>query len=131
MGHGTYGVQVAANYYFGKEVDELSLVECASLASITKAPSYYAPDTNPENNKERRNNVLYEMLDQGLITKEEYDKAIDAELKVKVNEEASAKDSINSYFIDALIDQVVNDLCEEYGIPYFEILNINDTEGDV
>ena len=115
MGHGTYGVQVAANYYFGKKVDELTLVECACLASITKAPSSYAPDTNPENNKTRRNNVLYEMLDQGLITKEEYDEAVATELEVKVDANASAKDTINSYFIDALIDQVVNDLCENYG----------------
>lgn len=115
MGHGTYGVQVAANYYFGKEVDELTLVECACLASITKAPSFYAPDTNPENNKTRRNTVLYEMLDQGYITQKEYDEAVKTEIKVEVNENATAKDAINSYFIDALIDQVVDDLCEKYG----------------
>jgi penicillin-binding protein 1A len=115
MGHGTYGVEVAANYYFGKSVDELTIAECACLASITKAPSYYAPDTNPENNKKRRNTVLYEMKDQGLITQEEYDKAIATELKVKVNESASANEDVNSYFIDALIDQVVNDLCDDYG----------------
>ena len=72
MGHGTYGVEVAANYYFNKSVNELTIPECACLAAITKAPSYYAPDTNPENNKKRRNTVLYEMMDQGYITKEEY-----------------------------------------------------------
>ena len=115
MGHGTYGVQVAANYYFGKEVHELTIAECACLASITKAPSYYAPDTNPENNKTRRNTVLYEMLDQGYITREEYDEAVATEIEVKVNENATAKDAINSYFIDALIDQVVEDLCDKYG----------------
>ncbi len=115
MGHGTYGVETAANYYFGKSVDELSIVECACLASITKAPSYYAPDTNPENNKTRRNTVLYEMYDQGYITKEEYDTAVKTELKIDVNENATSNNSINSYFVDALTEQVVNDLIEKYG----------------
>lgn len=115
MGHGTYGVETAANYYFGKSVNELSIVECACLASITKAPSNYAPDTNPENNKTRRNTVLYEMYDQGYITKEEYDAAVKTELKIDVNENASSNNSINSYFIDALTEQIVNDLIDEYG----------------
>jgi penicillin-binding protein 1A len=73
LGHGTYGVEVAANYYFGKSANELTLLECATLASITKSPTYYAPDTYPDNNETRRNTVLYQMLDQGYITKEEYD----------------------------------------------------------
>lgn len=110
MGHGTYGVQVAANYYFDKNVDELSVLECASLAAITKAPSYYAPDTNPENNKTRRNTVLYEMYTQGYITKEEYDEAKETELKLDIN----ANSQINSYFVDALIQQLVDDLVEKY-----------------
>ncbi len=115
MGHGTYGVETAANYYFGKSVNELTLVECASLASITKAPSYYAPDTNPKNNKDRRNTVLSEMLKQGSITQKEYDEAVATEIKVKVNESASSNEKINSFFIDALTDQVINDLCDKYG----------------
>ncbi len=115
MGHGTYGVETAANYYFDKSVNELTIAECACLASITKAPSYYAPDTNPENNKKRRETVLYEMKTQGLITKEEYDAALKEELKIEVNDNASANNNINSYFIDALTEQVINDLCEKYG----------------
>ncbi len=115
MGHGTYGVETAANYYFGKSVSELTLAECACLASITKAPSYYAPDTKPENNKKRRETVLYEMLDQNYITREEYDEAIATELKIKVNEDATANNDINSYFVDALIEEIVNDLCDKYG----------------
>ncbi len=115
MGHGTYGVEVAANYYFNKSVDELTITECACLAAITKAPSYYAPDTNPENNKKRRNTVLYEMMDQGYITKEEYDEAIDTEIKIEINESASSNNEINSYFVDALISQVTQDLCDKYG----------------
>ncbi len=115
MGHGTYGVETAANYYFGKSVHELSIAECACLAAITKAPSYYAPDTNPENNKERRETVLFEMKKQGLITEDEYNEALKEKLKIEVNENASANNNINSYFIDALTEQVINDLCDKYG----------------
>ncbi|MBE6750050.1 MAG: hypothetical protein E7560_02680 [Ruminococcaceae bacterium] len=115
MGHGTYGVEVAANYYFGKSVKDLTIAECASLASITKSPSYYAPDTYPENNKERRESVLYQMYDQGYITKEEYESALSEELNVVAEQKVLNQNNVNSYFIDALITQVSNDLAEEYG----------------
>ena len=115
MGHGTYGVETAANYYFDKSVNELSIAECACLASITKAPSYYAPDTNPENNKKRRETVLSEMLSQGYITQKEYDDAINEEIDIEVNEKASSNNMVNSYFVDALTTQVINDLCDKYG----------------
>ncbi len=115
MGHGTYGVEVAANYYFGKSVNELTLLECASLASITKAPSNYSPDDNPNDNKKRRNLVLKEMLKQGYITQAEYDENIDAELKVVAEERVLHQNDINSYFVDALIDQVSDDLAAKYG----------------
>ena len=115
MGNGTYGVEVAANYYFGKSVKDLTIAECASLASITKAPSYYSPDKNPENNKKRRNTVLYEMMDQGLITKEEYEEAKNTELEVTADAEVLNQNEVNSYFVDALIEQVSADLSEKYG----------------
>lgn len=115
MGHGTYGVEVAANYYFDKSVQELTLAECACLAAITKSPTYYAPDDYPEENKTRRNTVLYEMYDQGYITKEEYEAAKAEELNIIASKDALKEDEINSYFIDALIDQVTNDLCKKYG----------------
>ena len=115
MGHGTYGVQVAANYYFDKDVHELTLAECACLASITKAPSYYAPDTKPENNLKRRKTVLYQMLEQGYITQEEYDKAVNEEIKLKINQSVATQNDIYSYFIDSLIKQVSTDLAKEYG----------------
>ena len=115
MGNGTYGVEVAANYYFGKNVKDLTLAECASLAGITKAPSYYSPDDNPENNKERRDVILKEMLSQKYITKEEYDEAVKTELKVTADEKVLNQNEVNSYFIDALINQVSADLSEKYG----------------
>ncbi|MBQ8648931.1 MAG: PBP1A family penicillin-binding protein [Clostridia bacterium] len=118
LGHGTYGVEVAANYYFGKSVNELNLAECACIAAITKAPSNYAPDDNPEANETRRNNVLYEMLDQGYITEEEYNTAKETELNVIASKEALNETEINSYFVDALIDQVIEDLADKYGYDY-------------
>ncbi len=115
MGHGTYGVEVAANYYFGKSVKDLSIAECASLAAITKSPTYYAPDDNPEENKKRRETVLWEMLDQKYITKDEYDLAVKEEIKITADSRVLNQNNINSYFVDALISQVSNDLAEKYG----------------
>ena len=115
MGHGTYGVEVAANYYFDKSVNELTLLECASLAAITKSPTYNAPDTYPENNETRRNAVLKEMLSQGYITEDEYNEAMAQELNIVANSESLKEIEINNYFVDALIDQVVDDLVKQYG----------------
>ncbi len=115
MGHGTYGVEVAANYYFGKSVKDLTIAECACLASITKSPLNYAPDDNPENNKDRREDVLYEMYDQKYITKEEYETALKEEIKIVADERVLSQDSVNSYFVDALITEVSEDLADKYG----------------
>ena len=115
MGHGTYGVEVAANYYFGKSVKDLTLSECACLAAITKSPTYYAPDDYPEANQKRRATVLYEMYDQGYITKEEYEKAKAEEVKIVASRDALKETDNNSYFVDALIDQVVKALMDKFG----------------
>jgi len=115
MGHGTYGVEVAANYYFGKSVNKLTIAECACLAAITKSPTYYAPDDYPEENKARRNEVLFQMYDQGYITKEEYEEAKNTELKIVAEKKVLSQNQVNSYFVDALIDQVTKDLAEQYG----------------
>lgn len=115
MGHGTYGVEVAANYYFDKSVDELTLLECASLAAITKGPSIYDPENNPENNKDRRETVLDFMLEQGYITEDEHDAALKEELNVVASREQLNETEVNNYFVDALIVNVTNDLADKYG----------------
>ncbi len=115
MGHGTYGVEVAANYYFGKSVKDLTIAECACLASIAKSPTYYAPDDYPEQNKERRQSVLYQMYDQGYITKEQYEEAKNEKIKIIAEQKVLNQNKINSYFIDALISEVSEDLAEKYG----------------
>lgn len=114
LGHGFYGVEVASNYYFDKSVKDLTLVECAALAAITKSPANYAPDTNPEANKKRRITVLNEMLNQGYITDEQYEAAKAEELKIVASKESLNENEINNYFVDALITQVTNDLAEKY-----------------
>lgn len=115
MGNGLYGVEVAAEYYYGKSVNELTLAECASIAGITNLPESYRPDTKPDSNKKRRNLVLSLMLTQKLITQEEYDDAVAQPLNVVADKSALKEAEINNYFVDALIDDVVNALMEKYG----------------
>ncbi len=111
-----YGVKTAAQEYFGKELKDLTLIECAALASIPKSPTKYDPVRNPLHNQERRDLVLEEMLKQGRITQEEFDSCYRGHLEL--NTEAEAEDyseTIHSYFVDALIDEVIDDLIEEHG----------------
>lgn len=114
LANGISGVEVASNYYFDKSVSELNLVECAALAAMAKEPERYRPDKFPENNKERRNLVLHEMYDQGYISEEEYEKAKEEELVVVASKENTKEVEVNSYFIDALIEEVTADLAETY-----------------
>ena len=109
------GVQSGAREYFGKDVSELSLPECASIASITQNPTRYNPITNPEQHLERRNLVLWNMYDQGKITEEEYNEAKNSPLVLaeEEEEEITTKSSNNSYFTDALINQLVEDIIEK------------------
>ncbi len=110
-----YGVKTAAMEYFGKELSELNLVECAALASIPKSPTKYDPVRNPQHNLERRNLVLEQMLDQGLITDEEFDTYYNAQLELNTDSEEYEGESAHNYYVEALIEQVTADLCEEFG----------------
>ncbi len=76
FGSGCKGVQAAANLYFDKDISECSIAECAAIAGITQNPAVYTPLSYPENNKERRETVIYEMYDQGMINEYEYDTAM-------------------------------------------------------
>lgn len=115
MAGGMYGVEVASNYYFNKSTKDLELHECAALASIVKAPETYRPDKFPDRNKNRRQAVLEEMLDQKLISKEEFDEYYEKELVIIADKKNLQELPINSYFVDALIDQVVEGLMDVYG----------------
>lgn len=115
LGNGICGVQVAANYYFNKDVEELSLVECAAIAAITQNPSKYNPLAGMEKNKERRNTVLDKMLEIGSITEQEYKEAYDKDITLDTSREEKLDADINNYFIDALIEEVIADLAKKYG----------------
>ena len=110
LGNGLCGVEMAAKYYFGKSASDLTLPECASLAAMTKEPEYYRPDTNPENNRSRRNDVLTEMYDQNLITTAEFNEADATEVAVTANRADLGEVEINTWFVDAVFENVVQDL---------------------
>lgn len=114
LSRGNRGVQSAANYYFGKEVSDLTLVECAALAAIPKSPTKYDPVRNPENNKERRALVLNKMHELKWITEKERDEAITADLVLNITTELGTS-STYSYYTDAIIEQLITDLSEKYG----------------
>ncbi len=114
LGNGICGVQVASNYYFNKDVNELTLAECASLAAITKNPSAYNPDTKPEGNKERREDVLYKMYQLGKITNDEYITALKQEVVIDKSQQQDFEIPINNYFVDTLISDIIEDLSVKY-----------------
>ena len=121
FGNGSNGVQAAAYNYFSKDVSELTLIECAAIACITKNPSRFNPVVYPEYNAERRDIVLYEMYDQGLITYREFEEAYEKELVLNLpgsREEEDDTDTdlsgINSWYADMVIEDVIKDLMKEY-----------------
>lgn len=135
LGNSCYGVQTASQKYFGKDVSELSLAECASLVSITNNPSMYDPlrsDWCRGNNRERQMDVLDAMLDQHKISKEEYEAAVNEEVVFTDGytcfgnytedhlEEGDIKKAEstagNSYYTDQVIEDVVEALIKEFNI---------------
>ena len=111
LGGGTRGVQVAAQYYFGKDVSKLSLAECALIAGITKNPTTYNPLLNPEKSLDRQELVLQAMLDQGYISQEQHDAAVLEDVIGSLKERSeNAKLKVFSWFEDALLLQIVDDL---------------------
>lgn len=124
LGQNTLGVQAASQRYFNKDVSQLTLSECAVIAAITQSPSYYNPITHPDYNAERRKQVLNNMLDQGYISQEEYDEAMadDVYSRIQnVNTNLTQNTTPQSYFVDALTEQILNDLqSPEIGLGYSE-----------
>ena len=115
LGQNTLGVQSASLRYFNKDVSELTLSECAVIAGITQNPTKYNPISNPGNNAEKRETVLKYMQEQEMITQAQYDEAMadDVYSRIQnVNAEISSS-NVNSYFIDALTDQLYEDLLAE------------------
>lgn len=125
LGAGCYGVKTAAETYFGKTLDQLTISECATIAGITKAPYSLNPYVDYDACMERRDLCLYYMHDQKKITDEEYEKALKEKIKVKEysasdEEEASEDIEIISWYEEYVIDEVIADLMEQYGYEYNE-----------
>ena len=140
LGQNSLGVQAAAMRYFNKDVSELTLSECAVIAGITKSPEGLNPISHPEANAERREEVLEKMEKQGYITAEQKEKALAdkvykriKKVNIKKTEESS---QINSYFVDELTNQVLEDLqtilgytkAEAYKALYNSGLTIQSTQ---
>lgn len=116
FGEGCFGVQTAAQTYFGKDVSELSLAECASIVGITNLPTYYDPFYNRQNNKERQETILREMYEQGYIDYTQYRQAVDEELVFTHTPDEGYTQEIMSYYTETVIDDVTQDLMKQKGI---------------
>ncbi len=136
LNNNIYGVQAAANYYFNKDVNQLSIAEAVCIAAITKSPVANDPIDHPDKNRARMEYILNEMLDNGAISTEEYNKAWNEELTLigsmiytKTDDglinssEVSAYenfDTVSSYYVDAAIFQAVDIFMDYYGISWDE-----------
>ncbi|MGN0366936.1 MAG: transglycosylase domain-containing protein [Suilimivivens sp.] len=112
LGQNTLGVQAASLRYFNKSVNSLTLSECAVIAGITQNPSRYNPISHPDENAKRRKKVLGNMLEQGYISQDEYDQAMEDDVysRIQIVNEEAEDTMVNTYFVDALTDDVMNDL---------------------
>lgn len=122
FGHGANGVQVAAQKYFHKNVDDLLLDECALLAAQLKAPTNYSPVSFPENARFRRNLVLKNMLDHGYINQVQYDDAINQDtigkVKYELVTEIQSTSGIAPYFTEAIRLELMK-MEEEYNFDLY------------
>ena len=127
LGNGNYGVQAAAQDYFGKDVSELTLSECTVIAGISQNPTRFNPAVNPEENTKRRVMVLDHMLDQEYISKEQYDECLADNVYERIQQVAQQQqeeeNKVYSYFIDELTEQVVKDLQEQRGYTESQAYN--------
>lgn len=131
-GSGAYGVQAASKLYFGKDVSELTLAECAVLAAVPQNPTKWNPKNHPEKNAERKRKVLEDMKDQGYITQSQYNEAISEDVYSKIQtvvQEVEEESSTRSYYEDQVINEVINDLVEVRKISKVQASNIVYNQG--
>jgi penicillin-binding protein 1A len=125
LGNGYLGVQAAANGYFDKDVSELTISECAVIASITQNPTGYNPINHPEDNQRRQQTCIQNLKDEGYITQAEYDEAMADDVYSRIQDlHAENESSTYSYFVDELIEQLSNDLQTQKGYTETQALNL-------
>ena len=122
-----YGVQSASNFYFGKDVKDLTLAQAATIAAINKDPTYYNPYRNPENNKGRATYILDKMYENGAVSSDEYYQALADLETIQIvgdtkyssdGEQLASQSAVSSYYVDATINQAIEELMQIYGIDY-------------
>lgn len=116
FGEGCDGIYTAAQKYFGKEPSQLTLAESASIVGIVNLPTYYSPFYSEENNKERQETVLRRMYELGYISYDEYEQAKNEQLVFTRSDNEVADQEIYSYYVEAVIKDVTEDLMEQKGI---------------
>lgn len=116
FGEGAYGVQTAAQTYFGKDAKDLSLAECAAIVGITNLPTYYDPFYNEQNNKERQETILREMYEQEYIDYETYKAAVAEELVFARSPGEEYSQQIYTYYEEVVISDAITDFMELKGI---------------
>ena len=123
FGNNAYGIEAAADTYFGKKAADLTLAESASIIGITQFPTEYDPFQHPENNKKRQEHILNEMQEQGKITQAEYRQAAAEPLNFQQTSPARSQ-KVYDYFTDHLIETIISDLCSQKGLSYGEAENM-------
>ena len=129
------GIQTAANFYFNKDVSQLTPAEAASIVAITKSPKYNNPIKYPENNKKRQQYILSQMYKYGSISSEEYEAALKEELHFVGNNKVETTDqpqtnNVSSYFVDSALNQAQEIIKDIYGLKDIsEALNKLRTNG--
>ena len=126
LGQNTLGIQAASNRYFNKDVSDLTISEAAVIAAITKNPSRYNPISHPEDNAGRREEVLDSMLENGHITQDEYNEAMDDDVyeRIQTTNESTGTAEVYSYYVDATIEEVIKDLQEVKGYTSQQAYNL-------
>ena len=113
LAEGCYGLETAAELYFGKTASELTLVEGATLAAIIQYPTRYDPIQNPTYNKERRNTILWRMHELGLLEDDVYEEAIHTETELHLGTIRESEKKL-SWFTEVVIEDVIRDLSKAY-----------------
>lgn len=126
LGNNTLGVQSASKRYFNKDVSELTLSECAVIAAITQNPSLYNPIRHPDQNRQKREIVLSYMLQNAMITTEEYEEAIrdDVYSRIQTIPSDTSSTQVFSYFTDTVFEQVAADLQSQLGYTETQAYNL-------
>ncbi len=134
FGCGCRGVQAASMLYFNKPIKDCSIAQCAAIAGITQNPTAYNPYLHPENNQKRRETVISEMYNQGRITKDQYNEAMEESkhmefVKSKNSNQENYNVPVRDWYTEAMINDIIRDLMEKYKISKASAQEILFTQG--